>query len=323
MQFAAGEFAQLPRHSTRRRRGRKPAARLASRTSARARNSAAASSGMAASSMGRGHSVPALAAIAGLDAGDRAPPAPAPAAMLGAKQGEGRWPKDFAVGAAVAVRLRRRGGAAPGAVRKQVESSMLVTGAIDIQADGAREVGFKLDREEKLPPEVTSSRARNAPRLANFESGRDRWPGRQCERPDEPAHRGHSSGRRWVSHLDPQRVVRPQRIAGRGTKGDGREIVSAEMTPPSYPRSAQHVGNHRRRVPAAPGWPGWPRGGCGDRAGESHGHRQRDHDAARSEIARKRGTACRASAGRSKWPTVERRRQRSRRIGADTDCFPV
>ncbi len=43
--------------------------------------------------------------------------------------------------------------AGPAAVRKQVESSMLVTGTIDIGPDGGVR-GFLLDKEEKLPPQV-------------------------------------------------------------------------------------------------------------------------------------------------------------------------
>ena len=43
--------------------------------------------------------------------------------------------------------------AGPAAVRKQVESSMLVTGTIDIAPDGGVR-GFRLDKEEKLPPQV-------------------------------------------------------------------------------------------------------------------------------------------------------------------------
>ena len=41
----------------------------------------------------------------------------------------------------------------PGAARKQVESSMLVTGTIDISTDGGVQ-GFRLDQEAKLPPQI-------------------------------------------------------------------------------------------------------------------------------------------------------------------------
>lgn len=42
----------------------------------------------------------------------------------------------------------------PGAVRKQIEASLLVTGSIDIATDG-RVGGYQLDQAERLPPAVT------------------------------------------------------------------------------------------------------------------------------------------------------------------------
>ena len=52
--------------------------------------------------------------------------------------------------------------ASPMAVRKQAESSLLVTGAIDITADG-KVVGYTLDKPEKLPTGIVEMLARMAP----------------------------------------------------------------------------------------------------------------------------------------------------------------
>lgn len=50
----------------------------------------------------------------------------------------------------------------PGAVRKQVESSMVVTGSIDIEPDGSVG-GYRIDRAEEVPPGVRDMVARFAP----------------------------------------------------------------------------------------------------------------------------------------------------------------
>jgi hypothetical protein len=66
------------------------------------------------------------------------------------------------LGVALAVGCAAAFAGGPGAVRRQVEASMRVTGSVDVDAQGAV-TGFRLDAPEKLPPEVVALVHQRAP----------------------------------------------------------------------------------------------------------------------------------------------------------------
>lgn len=125
-------------------------------------------------------------------------------------------------------------GAGPGAVRKQVESSLLVTGKIDIEPDGAVSA-LAIDQQDKLPEGVVRF-VRDSVKQWKF----------------EPALRD--------GKAVPARAPMTLRIVAKRQQGDSyqveirhasfatydpkdpRAVTSLKMAPPSYPEAAYRVG---------------------------------------------------------------------------------
>ncbi|TCV94694.1 outer membrane transport energization protein TonB [Luteibacter rhizovicinus] len=122
--------------------------------------------------------------------------------------------------------------AGPGAIRKQIEASMLVTGAIDVAPDGTVSK-YVLDRPDRLSPEVVTLIQRSAaiwrfkPVLADGKA--------------VPAHASMSL-RLVASRQDDGNYVARVKGAHFGDDVPGETISQKQQRPPEYPRSAIQAG---------------------------------------------------------------------------------
>ncbi|SEN34883.1 hypothetical protein SAMN02800694_3266 [Luteibacter sp. UNCMF331Sha3.1] len=119
----------------------------------------------------------------------------------------------------------------PGAVRRRVEASMLLTGSVTVAPDGSVS-GYELDRQDKVPPEIVELVRRAA-------SG---WRFEPVVRDGQPVSAKARMSLRVVARRDdPSKADFTAHIAG-GSFGDdgkgGEEITYADRHPPSYPSNA-------------------------------------------------------------------------------------
>jgi len=124
--------------------------------------------------------------------------------------------------------------AGPGAVRKQVESSMLVTGTIDIEPDGSVS-GHRLDQPEKLPKGVVLLIRRSTPDW-RFEPVL--VDGKAVKA------RARMSLRVVAKKIDQTSFNVEIRNASFGEEREapGTQVESVGMKPPNYPRAAWSSG---------------------------------------------------------------------------------
>ncbi len=119
-----------------------------------------------------------------------------------------------------------------GAVRKTVESTMLVTGEIQIAADGHVD-GYTLDEQDKLPPEALQLLGQAIPS----------WTFEPIEREGvRVAARSRMNVRLVASKVEQgyQMSVRSAEFGGDPTPGE--TVARARMEPPTYPMSAARAG---------------------------------------------------------------------------------
>jgi len=124
--------------------------------------------------------------------------------------------------------------AGPGAVRKQVESSMLVTGTIDILADGSV-AGHALPGSKGLTSDLVGFIDRNV----------SQWRFEPIELdPGARSARAKMSLRLVLKKLDDGKATVEIRGAQFGGSAQPQESLSAagRMTPPSYPKNAARAG---------------------------------------------------------------------------------
>ncbi|MCC4597545.1 energy transducer TonB [Xanthomonas campestris pv. phormiicola] len=125
-------------------------------------------------------------------------------------------------------------GSGPGAVRKQVESSLLVTGKIDIEADGAVSA-LAIDRQDKLPEGV----------IGFVRDSVKQWKFEPVLRDGKPVPARAPMTLRIVAKRrqgDSYQVeIRHASFASYDPK-DPRAVTSLKMAPPSYPEAAYRVG---------------------------------------------------------------------------------
>jgi TonB family protein len=128
----------------------------------------------------------------------------------------------------------------PGAVRKQVESSMLVTGTIDIATDGGVR-SFRLDKEDKLPAEVIQL-ARQAVPEWRFEpvviDGQAVTVSAKMSMRIVASRLGENGYRLTISSAAFGRDA----LAHENRKPDGTTLQRDDMHPPMYPRGAAESG---------------------------------------------------------------------------------
>lgn len=124
--------------------------------------------------------------------------------------------------------------AGPGAVRKQAESSMLVTGTVDIEADGSVS-GHAIDKQQVLPEAVVTLLGQAVPAW-RFE------PVLVNGRPSPV--RASMSVRMVARKLEGGDYVLSVRGASFGTQTQeaGETITAREQKPPSYPMQAVNAG---------------------------------------------------------------------------------
>jgi TonB family protein len=120
----------------------------------------------------------------------------------------------------------------PGAVRKQVESSMVVTGSIDIEADGSVG-GYRIDRAEEIPGGVQDMIARFAPGW-RFD------PVLVDGRPVKA--RAQMNLRLVARKIDKDSYQVSLRSATFGQDAPGESVGSLKLGPPRYPREAIRAG---------------------------------------------------------------------------------
>jgi hypothetical protein len=120
----------------------------------------------------------------------------------------------------------------PGAVRRQVESSLVVKGTVDIDADG-RVLGYALDHADKLAPAVKQLLAGAVPHWrfepVVLDPGTDRG-------------RAPMSVRLVARKLDDEKYRIEVRGAQFGTHRRGQGITMRSMKPPRYPVNAARAG---------------------------------------------------------------------------------
>ena len=127
-------------------------------------------------------------------------------------------------GAAIAV--------GPKAVRKQIESSLLVTGSIDIETDG-HVSAHRLDHSDKLPKGVVALVGKWAPD----------WKFEPILVNGQPAKARASMRLRIVAKkLDHDRYSVAIRSASFGDSRLGETVTGKEMAPPAFPESAARSG---------------------------------------------------------------------------------
>ncbi len=122
--------------------------------------------------------------------------------------------------------------AGPGAVRKRIESSLLVKGTIDISAEG-KVLGYALERDEALPAAVQRLVARAVP-MWQFEpvelkTGTTRG-------------RARMSLRLVARKLDEENFSVAIQGAQFGQEHVAGGLASKQMAPPRYPEDAQYAG---------------------------------------------------------------------------------
>jgi hypothetical protein len=124
--------------------------------------------------------------------------------------------------------------AGPGAVRKQAEASMLVTGKIQVDTSG-KVSGYSLDQKEKLPPAVVSMVGKAVP---NWEFEPVLIDGKAANV------RTDMSIRLVAKKIDADNYSVAIRSAGFGNSSGKPEerIRSVSMAPPDYPESAGRAG---------------------------------------------------------------------------------
>lgn len=120
----------------------------------------------------------------------------------------------------------------PGGVRKQVESSLVVKGTVDIDADG-RVLGYALDRADKLAPAVKQLLAGAVPHW--------RFEPVQLD-PDTDRGRAPMSVRLVAQKLEDGDYRIEVRGAQFGSHKRGHMIESVSMPPPRYPMPAARAG---------------------------------------------------------------------------------
>lgn len=120
----------------------------------------------------------------------------------------------------------------PGGVRKQVESSLVVKGTVDIDADG-RVLGYALDRADTLAPAVKQLLAGAVPHWrfepVQLDPGTDRG-------------RAPMSVRLVAKKLEDGDYRIEVRGAQFGSHKRGHTIEAVSMTPPRYPMPAARAG---------------------------------------------------------------------------------
>lgn len=122
--------------------------------------------------------------------------------------------------------------AGPGAVRKQVESSMLVTGSIEVDANG-KVGGFGIDHRQSLPAGILELIQKSVPA----------WQFEPVLVNGAPVDVKTTMGLRIVARkLDEDSYNVDIRSASFGTYAPGESVSSKKMSPPSYPRSAVESG---------------------------------------------------------------------------------
>jgi hypothetical protein len=120
----------------------------------------------------------------------------------------------------------------PGAVRKQVESSLLVKGTIDIDADG-RVLGHALERADTLADGVAAMIDRVVPR----------WRFEPVElREGTTRARAPMSLRIVAKKLDEDNFIVQVRGAQFGSHAPDETVSSRGMAPPRYPQAAAYAG---------------------------------------------------------------------------------
>jgi len=120
----------------------------------------------------------------------------------------------------------------PGAVRKQVESSMLIKGTIDVQADG-RVSGYALEHSETLPKGVLGMVAQTAPHW-RFE------PIKLVG--DSTVARAQMTLRLVAKQKDDGTFTVEMRGAHFHQPRPDRDLASLTMQPPKYPQAASRNG---------------------------------------------------------------------------------
>ncbi|MFC5579046.1 energy transducer TonB [Lysobacter niabensis] len=124
--------------------------------------------------------------------------------------------------------------AGPGAVRKQVEASMLVTGRIQVDTSG-KVSGYSLDQKDKLPPGVVSMVDKAVP---NWEFKPVLIDGKATNVTTD------MSIRVVAKKIDADNYSVAIRSAGFGDRSGkpGERIRTVSMAPPDYPESAARAG---------------------------------------------------------------------------------
>jgi len=120
----------------------------------------------------------------------------------------------------------------PGAVRKQVESSMLVTGSIDVDVAG-NVSGFGIDHRESLPAGIVEMIQKSLPA----------WRFEPVLVNGAPANVKTHMGLRIVARkLDENSYSVDIRSASFGEDKPGETVTAKKMSPPSYPMAAAQSG---------------------------------------------------------------------------------
>jgi len=118
------------------------------------------------------------------------------------------------------------------ALRRQVESSTVVTGTIDVEEDG-RVSAFALDHPEKLSQGVTAVVERNAPR----------WRFEPVKRDGHPVKARAKMSLQLVARpVDTDHYAVEIEAANFGEDGDQAGVRSRKMAPPTYPHDALYAG---------------------------------------------------------------------------------
>jgi TonB family protein len=124
--------------------------------------------------------------------------------------------------------------AGPGAVRKQVESSMLVTGSIEVDA-GGKVTGFGLDQQESLPPGIVELIRKSVPA----------WTFEPLLLDGAPVNVKTNMGLRIVARkIDEQRYDVDIRSASFGKHEPGESVSSKKLRAPAYPTAAAQSGTN-------------------------------------------------------------------------------
>ncbi|MFC3658028.1 energy transducer TonB [Xanthomonas hyacinthi] len=125
-------------------------------------------------------------------------------------------------------------GTGPGAVRKQVESSLLVTGKIDIEADGAVSA-LAIDRQDRLPEGV----------IGFVRDSVKQWTFEPALRDGKPVPARAPMTLRIVAKRQQgdsyQVEIRHASFAAYDPK-DPRAVTSLKMAPPAYPEAVYRLG---------------------------------------------------------------------------------